>query len=772
MRLNKNIRQTLRIAKIELSSMFYSPVAWLILVIFALLIGYDYANVFDGQLHSQSLGYNLWNVSSAIYNSWMTGILKPILRNLYLYIPLITMGLMSREYQSGSVKLLYSSPIKNSSIILGKYLAMMCYGAALMSIIGLNVLFSWLTVDNFQISMLLVAMLGIYLLILAYSAIGLFMSSVTSYQVVAAMGTLAILAVLNYVKGMWQDIEFVRDITYWLAIGGRADEFIRGLICSEDVLYFVIVIVLFLMLSIIRLQGRRQKTSWMVTWGKYAGVVVVAMLMGFLTSRPKLMAFYDATRTKMRTLTPNSQDIVARMDGGLTITTFVNILEENYWAGLPRSVNDDLRRFRMYTRFKPEIKMKYIYYYDKAENPSLDKSYPNLSDRGRMLKRAEIWDLDSNMFMRPEEVKKIVDLKPEGNRFVRLLERDNGEKTFLRIFDDLQRFPFETEISASFKRLVMELPLVGFVKGHGERDCIREGDRDYNRFAQDKPFRHSLINQGFDFTEVTLDKPIPEKVDIIVIADMRYAMTEQEKANLDAYIARGGNLVVAGEPRRQEVMNPIVEPLGVRLLPGTLVQKKVDILPNSMMVNAVPETVKELSYHYEFMWLVRRFKVNMKDAVGLDYTTDKGFTVRELLRTDSTGCWNEMETRDFVNDSVVLNPAAGEIERMYPTALALSRKIGDCEQRIMILGNASCISNDGVAGERGVAVANYPLVTGTFHWFSYGEAPLDVRRPNGSDVGIHLKRPDMPYVKIAFMGVVPVILLLWGTILWIRRKRN
>ena len=85
--------------------------------------------------------------------------------------------------------------------------------------------------------------------------------------------------------------------------------------------------------------------------------------------------------TIRRTLTPNSQDIVARMDGGLTITTFVNILEENYWAGLPRSVNDDLRRFRMYTRFKPEIKMKYIYYYDKAENPSLDKSY--LGEDGR-----------------------------------------------------------------------------------------------------------------------------------------------------------------------------------------------------------------------------------------------------------------------------------------------------------------------------------------------------------------------------------------------------
>ncbi|MFR7878057.1 MAG: Gldg family protein, partial [Butyricimonas paravirosa] len=166
-----------------------------------------------------------------------------------------------------------------------------------------------------------------------------------------------------------------------------------------------------------------------------------------------------------------------------------------------------------------------------------------MSDLELMLKRAEILNFDSNMFMRPEEVRKIADLGPEGNRFVRLLERDNGEKTFLRIFDDIQRFPFETEISAAFKRLVMELPLVGFVKGHGERDCIREGDRDYNRFAQDKPFRYSLVNQGFDFTEVTLDKPIPEQVDIIVIADMRNPMTADERANLDAYIARGGNLL-------------------------------------------------------------------------------------------------------------------------------------------------------------------------------------------------------------------------------------
>ncbi|MEY8593067.1 Gldg family protein [Butyricimonas hominis] len=757
-----------KIARTELQTLFYSPVAWLILVIFTFQASMAFTDMLGGYVRSQSLGYRLWSVTEGAFGG-MRGLFTQMQQYLYLYIPLLTMGLMSRELSSGSIKLLYSSPVTNTQIILGKYLSMMIYGLVLTGILMVYMIFALFAVKSADFPAMLSGLLGLYLLLCAYAAIGLFMSSVTSYQVVAAMGTLAILAVLNYVKGMWQDIEFVRDITYWLAIGGRADEFIRGLICSEDVLYFVIVIVLFLMLSIIRLQGRRQKTLWMVTWGKYAGVVVVAMLMGFLTSRPKLMAFYDATRTKMRTLTPNSQDIVARMDGGLTITTFVNILEENYWAGLPRSVNDDLRRFRMYTRFKPEIKMKYIYYYDKAENPSLDKSYPNLSDRGRMLKRAEIWDLDSNMFMRPEEVKKIVDLKPEGNRFVRLLERDNGEKTFLRIFDDLQRFPFETEISASFKRLVMELPLVGFVKGHGERDCIREGDRDYNRFAQDKPFRHSLINQGFDFTEVTLDKPIPEKVDIIVIADMRYAMTEQEKANLGAYIARGGNLVVAGEPRRQEVMNPIVEQFGVKFLPGRLVKVSENFDPDFIIARPTKEA-QDIAYIFETLYR-REYVVTMPGSTALEYTEDKGFKVTPLFVSDTIGSWNEVETTDFLDDTVRLNPAAGEVERSYPTVLALSRQMGDKEQRIVILGDADCLSNGEISiSRKDVPAANYYLISGSFFWLSEEEVPIDVRRPTPPDNAVNLGMNAMYYWKIVLMGLWPAILAFFAIFIWVRRR--
>lgn len=115
-----------------------------------------------------------------------------------------------------------------------------------------------------------------------------------------------------------------------------------------------------------------------------------------------------------------------------------------------------------------------------------------------------------------------------------------GRNGILRIYDDMYVFPFETEITAAFKRLLMDLPQVGFVEGHGERDCIKQGDRDYNRFAQDKPFRYSLINQGFDFRQVTLDEEIPEDINILVIADVREVLPEAHRKNLDAYIAREG----------------------------------------------------------------------------------------------------------------------------------------------------------------------------------------------------------------------------------------
>ena len=119
----------------------------------------------------------------------------------------------------------------------------------------------------------------------------------------AVVGTLAILAILNFIGGVGQEYDFVRDITYWLSISGRAKVFTNGMISTKDSLYFVLVIFMFLGLSVIKLQGERLRLSKWNTSLKYGIVLLIVLSLGYISSLPGFIAYYDSTATKANTLT-------------------------------------------------------------------------------------------------------------------------------------------------------------------------------------------------------------------------------------------------------------------------------------------------------------------------------------------------------------------------------------------------------------------------------------------------------------------------------------
>ena len=758
-----------RLAKTELRILFCSPVSWLILVIFAFQAGLNFSDTFGGLLKRQAMGYGLGGITEETFAGY-TGLLISMLKSLYLYIPLITMGLMSRELSSGSIKFLYSSPITTTQIILGKYLSMLIYGAMLMAILLVYVVFGTFTIENMDLFFVLTGVLGLYLLTCAYAAIGLFMSSITSYQVVAAMGTLAILTVLNFIGEVGQDISFVRDITYWLSISGRAYKFLAGMICSEDVLYFVIVILLFILLSIMRLQAARKKHNMMVTFTRYFAVIGGALFIGYLSSLPVSKVYYDATALKTNTLTPGSQQVVKKLDGGLTITTYMNILDENYGSALPSQLKSDFELFEQYVRFKPEIKMKYVYYYAPSVEPSFSDRFLELQGKERAEHICKIMELDFDMFLSTEEIDQIIDLKSEGYRFVRILERENGQKTTLRLYNDMMKHPSETEITSALKRFLVPAPKVAFLTGHGERNVNSAGERYYYTFARSIYFRQSLINQGFDATELNVkDQDIPEDINILVIADMRSSLSPEEMAKLERYIERGGNLFILGEPNRQEAMNPLLSKFGVELMPGTLVQLQEDHLP-SIITAKLTDHAAAQCFRYKQLkgW---GGSLVMPDASPLRYLTNSGYEVKPLAMTLEKGSWNELETTDFLDGELSINASIGELEQSYPVVLSLTRQRGDKEQRIVITGDADCISNGELANSRnGIFAINFNFITETFKWLSYGEFPIDTSRPDTVDNTIFLSRKASPWIKFFAMGVIPFILAFAGFMVWYRRK--
>jgi len=733
-----------RIAQTELRLFFYSPIAWLILIIFAFQAGMAFCDTFGYQLQNKALGRGQIPFQTVILLLGENGAFFRVLSNLYLYIPLLTMALMSREYSSGSVKLLYSSPVTEVQIIGGKFLSMMLYGGLMLGILVLQVVFAFLFVKNLDIPLVLSGLLGIYLVLCAYSAIGLFMSALTSYQIVAAVGTLVVLTFLNFVGGLWQDIPVVQEITWWLSLSGRAKTFTAGLICSEDVVYFLVVTGLFLTCSVLKLQADRRPYSWWRQGVRYGGAVCLALGIGYLTSRPWLMSYYDTTETEHNTITREGQRVMKQIGDRLTITMYVNLLDKSASAGMPENQMANLRELQPFLRFKPDTRLEYVYFYDSTDHSRFQGASASLPLKEQMLKVCDNEDLDPALFLSPEEIRRQIDLTAEGNRMIYLLERENGRKSFLRFYDGLDIRPRETEITAALKRLVDDAPKIVFTTGHGERSLYWNDKGGMYSLIQ-RNGRNALVNQGFDVDTLNLTgrTAIPGDIDMLVIAAPEEKFSPREQELLDSYIARGGNLIVAGEPGHRELMNGLVKSLGIAFKEGTVLQhKEADWAEDFIVGDIAASGVRQTGIGAGM--LARQFRAVFPGTMALSFDAGYGF--------------QGVPVTEYAGDTLML---------------ALNRKLGETEQRIIVSGDADWFSTEGLAlRKEGVQLNNFGLFMEMLHYMTYQRFPVDNSRPSPTDDTHYLDVADMKWIKGLFVGLIPLLLAGWGIGFRLRRKRQ
>ena len=805
------MKTIVKIAKTELALLFYSPIAWFLLIAFLFQAGLTYTGEIENYLISQEMGGRrlqyLTFLTSKIFAP-PYGIWPGLVRNLYLYLPLLTMGLMSREINSGTIKLLYSSPIKVREIIFGKFLAMMVYNLALVGVLAIIVICGLLNIHAADAGMLVSGLIGVYVLLCAYAAIGLFMSCLTSYQVVAALSTLVLLAALSYIGTVWQDIDFVRDLTYFLSISGRADHMLLGLITTNDLLYFGVIIFVFLSFSIYKLQGDRESKPAWIKAGRYVLIVVAALTVGYISSRPGLIGYLDLTATRSMTLTANSQTIIREMgDEPLEVTSYINLLDGRFYYGKPENRNQDMARWEPYLRFKSNIKFNYVYFYDSTDK-NLFKYNPGKNLQTLAEQYARSMKLDLNHFKTPAAIHRLIDLRSEQNRYVMQLTY-KGRTTFLRLFDDQIVFPTETETDAALKRLLQaRLPKIAFLEGEAERSIDRLGDRQYKMVTNQITFRNSLVNQGFDVETVSLkDEDVPGDIAALVIADPKMAFDTLVLARIQRYLAAGGNLLLAGEPGRQSLLNPLLQPLGVQFMDGMLIEKSKDFSP--ALIQLFPT-----SFADSFTKKLQEdqgdsLPVTMLGAAALTYSNNGPFQVTPLLTTDGKDCWNkkikptEEQIESTEDDNVsqssttmyfttaavapvadrhrheekpgfpVLSYSAADGDQPGPltAAIGLTRTINGRQQRIVVTGDADFLSNAEL-GRYMPRTANFDFSTALFSWFSNGQFPIDTSRPLSRDRSIMVTSGGMVFLRWLLLGILPGILLIAGTILLIRRKRK
>ena len=235
----------------ELRSYFVSPIAYIVIGLFALLYGYFFVALLSNfmrmsmQLSTFDMGPSTMNLNQML--------IRPLVQNvtvmLLFLMPMITMRTYSEEKKSGTIELLLTSPLTDVQIILGKF-----FGA-----LGLWVVMLLVTLPHLALLFyygspewkpIVTAYLGLLLLGACFISLGLFISSLTSNQIVAGIATFAVFLFLWVITwiGTFTGPTGMKLTTY-LSVNDHIDDFGKGVIDTTHLIYYISFITFSLFLT-------------------------------------------------------------------------------------------------------------------------------------------------------------------------------------------------------------------------------------------------------------------------------------------------------------------------------------------------------------------------------------------------------------------------------------------------------------------------------------------------------------------------------------------
>lgn len=237
--------RSITIARRELGSYFHSPIAYVAMAVFLL-----------------ACGFLFWDDFQAGRIADMRSLFEGMIWLLVSIVPILCMGLLAQEWATGTIEPLMTAPLDETDVVLGKFFGSFAFFLVMLAptlfyVVALEV-FAEPALDPGPIFS---GYLGIVLVGALFTSIGLFCSSLTRSQIVAAVAGAAVLfsitvapwwASAKVMSGFWSK---VIDQTIFV----RYTDFTRGLIDSGNIVFFLVSTAVFLFLTMKVLESRRWK---------------------------------------------------------------------------------------------------------------------------------------------------------------------------------------------------------------------------------------------------------------------------------------------------------------------------------------------------------------------------------------------------------------------------------------------------------------------------------------------------------------------------------
>ncbi|SFM93120.1 ABC transporter permease subunit [Thermodesulforhabdus norvegica] len=244
----------------ELYSFMFSPIIYVVAVVFFLLAGYFfYSGMAYYSLVSFQASQNPFMARELNITNMVT---RPFFLDLsivfLLLSPLLTMRLFAEERKSGTLELLLTYPISDAATVWAKFCAVLTvYLILLLGTLPCMLILDYLTDPNWLV--ILGGYGGLILMGAAFLSLGIFTSSLTQNQIIAAtisFGALLGFWIISWMRSIAQST-FVRNLFEYLSITEHLDPFTKGLIDTRHIVYYVLFTVVFLFLTRRRIDSYR-----------------------------------------------------------------------------------------------------------------------------------------------------------------------------------------------------------------------------------------------------------------------------------------------------------------------------------------------------------------------------------------------------------------------------------------------------------------------------------------------------------------------------------
>ena len=453
-------------------------------------------------------------------------------------------------------------------------------------------------------------------------------------------------------------------------------------------------------------------------WFSAVLVIVIAGLLAWLSTRYVYTA--DWTSSGRHTLSMASADLLHKLKKPIDITAYAREEPE-----LRSRITDLVDR---YQRVKSDIKLRFV-------NPDAV----------------------------PDQLRKL-GVTVDGEMIIHYAGRSEHLKT-----------PSERGLTNALERLARggERWIV-FLTGHGEQNPHGNANFDLGEWGK------QLQNRGLKVETVNLGKTaaIPDNTAVLVIADPQVDLLPGEVHIIESYVKRGGNLLWLTEPGPLHGLKPLAEQLGIRFVPGTVVDpttqlfgvKQADIV---MAASYPPQNPITGGFKYLTVF---------PQASGMTDSPPKGWKAEPLITT-AKDAWSETGK---LAGAVKFDPGQdtpGPLHIAYDLTRPLPQKGAKAgrgnnkdsaansptrpTQRVVVVGDSNFLSN-AYLGNSG----NLDLGLKIMNWLAHDDNLIDVPAHTAPDLTLQLSRAEQILIGFGFLLGLPLIFLASGISVWLRRRHS